>query len=315
MPRPRAPEESLQWPLWGGVARLVIRPAASGDGSLQQARRQVDVITMAMDKACSRFRPDSEVVALTNAGGAAMPASALLRSTLRLALRAAEISGGAVDPTLGHALIAAGYDTHVANLPPDRPASALVANIRRPADWRDVSVDDGGQTVTVPDGVLLDLGATAKAHAADLAAAEIHRELGCPVLVSLCGDLALLGTQPDEPWIVQVVERPDDDTGPLVALTDCGVATSTTRARRWRIAGRPMHHLLDPKTGQPVRDVWRTVTTTANTCVEANTASTATVVKGTDGLRWLTSTALAGRLVAADGSISLVGGWPPETPA
>ncbi len=162
----------------------------------------------------------------------------------------------------------------------------------------------------VPDGVLLDLGATAKAFAADRAAARAHDAVGMPVLVSLCGDIAVAGTREGEPWLILVVERPEETDGPLVDLHDGGLATSTTRARRWVRSGRPMHHLLDPVTGLPVREIWRTVTVAAATCLDANIASTATVVKGTRGLAWLASTGLPARLVAADGTVETIGGWP-----
>jgi thiamine biosynthesis lipoprotein len=222
-----------------------------------------------------------------------------------------------VDPTLGNALVAAGYDRDIAEIAdpdggvaaddgPGVPAPVL----RRTAVWRDVALDEEHLTVQVPDGVLLDLGATAKAFAADRAAARAHDAVGMPVLVSLGGDIAVAGTREAEPWLILVVERPEQTDGPLVQIYDGGLATSTTRARRWVRSGRPMHHLLDPLTGLPVREVWRTVTVAAATCLDANIASTATVVKGEAGLAWLESTGLPARLVAADGSVRAVGGWP-----
>ncbi len=138
----------------------------------------------------------------------------------------------------------------------------------------------------------------------------MHDAVGMPVLVSLCGDIAVAGTRTGEPWTVLVVETADQTDGPLVEVHDGGLATSTTRARRWLRSGRPMHHLLDPVTGLPAAEVWRTVTVAAATCVDANTASTAAVVKGAEGLPWLESTGLPARAVAADGTVRVVGGWP-----
>ncbi len=177
--------------------------------------------------------------------------------------------------------------------------------------WRDVRVDDDAGTIQVPEGVLLDLGATAKALVADRAAAEAHAVLGLPVLVSLGGDLAVVGTGA-EPWLVGVRERPGDPDQTVVRIGDCGVATSTTQARRWRMAGRPVHHLLDPTTGLPAREVWRTVTVCAGSCVDANTASTATVVMGREGAAWLSGTGLPARLVGIDGQVRTLGGWPAD---
>lgn len=324
---PAEPEPYQDWPLWGGTARLVVRPGEDPDGAdraLRTARDEVDAVVMAVDLACSRFRADSEVVALAAAAGAQQPVSEVLGAALAAALRAADLTGGAVDPTLGHALVAAGYDRDIDEVYADprgaddalgvdeqaaEPARPAV-QIRRTAPWRDVELDLDRHTVRVPDGVLLDLGATAKAFAADRAAAAAHARLGVPVLVSLCGDIAVAGTRPGRPWLVLVLERPDENRGPLVEIHDGGLATSTTRSRRWYRSGRPMHHLLDPLTGLPVAEVWRTVTVAAASCLDANTASTATVVKGASGLAWLESTGLPGRLVAADGTVRGVGGWP-----
>jgi len=338
-------EVAADWPLWGGTARLVVRAPdeASAAAALDAARVEVDTVVEAVDAACSRFRPDSEVAALARAGGSPVPVSEVFGAAVAAALRAAELSDGAVDPTLGNALVAAGYDRDIGDLEdigdlgdladiediedigniarsqsaadaagdltaPE--AGAAPPQLRRSASWRDVTLDESARTVRVPDGVLLDLGATAKAFAADRAAALAHQVTGGPVLVSLCGDIAVVGTVPGRPWLVLVVERPDETVGPLVEIHDGGLATSTTRARRWVRSGHPMHHLLDPVTGLPAREVWRTVTVSAATCLDANIASTATVVKGDAGLSWLESTGLPARLVGADGSVRGIGDWP-----
>lgn len=297
-------ETRVDWRLWGGSAHLMVR----GD-DLKEARAAVDSVVMAVDEVASRFRPDSEIVRLASAGGALRPVSALLARLVSAALRAAELTGGAVDPTLGSALIAAGYDADLGS-GDGAPALRSVPPLRRPACWRDVELDSVAGTIRTPPGVLLDLGATAKAMAADLAAERASAATGSPVLVSLCGDVAVAGTPAGQPWVVQVLERPDDTEGPLVNIFDGGVATSTTRARRWWQAGHPMHHLLDPRTGLPVKEVWRTATVAAASCLDANTASTAVIIKGRRGAGWLEQTGLPGRLVAADGTVRGVGGWP-----
>jgi FAD:protein FMN transferase len=308
-------EVAAEWPLWGGTARLVVRPSdPQAAAVLGRARAVVEDVVAEVDAAASRFRPDSEVSRLAVAGGDARPVSPLLGELVAVALDAAARTGGAVDPTLGSALVAAGYDRDLASMPTDRP-DTVAPVLRRTAGWRDVELDRAAGTVRLPDGVLLDLGATAKAFAADLAAARAYDAVGCPVLVSLLGDLAVAGTVAGAPWRVRVVERPDDAGGPVVEVHDGGVATSTTRARRWAMAGRPMHHLIDPVTGLPVREVWRTVTVAAASCLEANTAATATVVKGAEGLPWLRATGLPARLVGADGEVAVVNGWPPDEPA
>jgi thiamine biosynthesis lipoprotein len=97
--------------------------------------------------------------------------------------------------------------------------------------------------------------------------------------------------------------------GPTVVLRTGGLATSGTRARRWRRGGEELHHLIDPRTGRPAPEVWRTATVAAACCVDANIASTAAIIRGARAVDWLDELGLAARLVAVDGSEALVGGW------
>ena len=76
---------------------------------------------------------------------------------------------------------------------------------------------------------------------------------------------------------------------------------------------REMHHILDPRTGEPVREVWRTVSVAAATCLDANVATTAALVAGSDAETWLHDVGLPARLVAADGTLRFVGAWPRDS--
>lgn len=300
-------ELATDWPLWSGTARVVVRAESGAADVLAAARAVTEAEVAAIDRAASRFRTDSEVAALAAAGGRAVPVSPLLLQALQVALRASALTDGAVDSTLGGALVAVGFDRDFAAVPADR--ATAVAPVRRTVSWRDVEVDATAGTVRVPPGVLLDLGATAKALAADRAADAVQHRFGVPVLVELLGDLAVRGTVPGQPWVVEVSEGRDSPVQ-LVQVEDGGLATSSTRVRHWRMAGQPVHHLLDPVTGLPVRESWRTVSVSAATCVDANIASTATIVKGAAGLAWLRATGLPARLVAVDGTVLEIGGWP-----
>ena len=105
------------------------------------------------------------------------------------------------------------------------------------------------------------------------------------------------------------------EPGTTIALTSGGLATSGTTARRWTRGGRQLHHVVDPATGWPAGEVWRTVTAAAPTCVDANVATTAAIVLGAGAPRWLESRGLPARLVAPEGAVVVVGGWPDETSA
>ena len=271
----------------------------------------------AIDLACSRFRDDSELMAVNAAAGRAVAVSELFAEAVRTALTAAGQTGGDVDPTLGRALVAAGYDADFAALPADGPEP--VPAPPPPGAWRQVELDPDAGTITIPPGTALDLGATAKALAVDRAATAIGAATGAGVLVNVGGDLAAAGPLPPAGWPVRLTDdtarehvgRPGRD-GPVVRLHGGGLATSSTAVRRWRRAGRDHHHVLDPRTGRPAEPVWRTVTVTAATCVDANTASTAAIVRGRGAPDWLESLGLPSRLVDAAGAVHRVAGWPQD---
>ena len=280
----------------------------------QQARSILESELVRVDETCSRFRADSELAALNRRAGSRVELSDDLSRAIRVALDAAAATGGLVDPTLGAQMRAIGYDRTFELVASDgRPRYSTT---RRPRwTWRDVELDEERRTVRARRGVELDLGATAKALAADRIAARLAAAAGCGVLVSLGGDVAVAGASPAAGWCVLVS---DDHSAPLAAdgqrvtITSGGLATSSTTVRRWRTDRGEMHHLLDPRTGLPARTRWRTVTVAAQSCVDANVASTAALVLGDAAVAWLGRRSLPARLVRRDGMVTTVGGWPED---
>ncbi|MGW1214834.1 FAD:protein FMN transferase [Streptomyces sp. NPDC002499] len=304
---------ATEWRALGTRVRLVVtEPALLDSCNLLLARHLAEV-----DAACSRFRADSELAALDTTDGRPVRVSPLLAQALEVALRAAESTDGTVDPTVGSAMDAIGYDRDFTLVQEDdRP---LRLTVKRAPGWRTVSLDRATDTVTVPAGVRLDLGATAKAWAADRAATMLARAAGCGVLVSLGGDTAVAGRAPAGGWQIRVqdVTGAVDETpaqGPYatVGLHSGGLATSGTAARNWRRSGHDLHHIVDPRTGLPVRSPWRTVSVAADRCADANAATTAALVKGAGAERWLTRLGLPARLVAHSGAVVTTPGWPTE---
>jgi FAD:protein FMN transferase len=289
----------------GTTAVVVVEAPA-----VSEAERLLAVELDAVDRTCSRFRSDSELMRANDAAGRPTPISALLTEAVGVALRAAEQTDGAVDPTVAPALVALGYDRDFAAL--DADAAHDVRGIPA-AGWRSVMLDAWHRVLRMSPGCRLDLGATAKALAADRAARAIAAATGSPTLVDLGGDVATAGPAPAFGWVVRVTDDhragPDAD-GQSVTVSGGGVATSSTTVRRWRRGGRPVHHIVDPATGEPAAPVWRTVSVAAASCVDANTASTAAIVRGASAPGWLASLGLPARLVAPDGSVVTVGAWP-----
>lgn len=292
-----------------GVANTVAVDVESArEPALAIARAEVD----ALDRACSRFRDDSELAAVNRAAGAGVPVGPLLLAVVEASLRAAAATGGLVDPTVGPALRALGYDRDF-RLVATSPRGAF--EVRPAAGWRRVRVDRRAGTIRVPSGGELDLGAVAKAFAADRIAARVRAATGSGVLVSLGGDVAVAGA-PDGGWPVLVTDdhRGVDCTGQTVAVADGGLATSSTTVRRWRAGEREMHHVVDPVRGVPAVEHWRTVSVAAATCVDANAAATAAIVIGPGAPAWLEGLGLAARLVRPDGRVVTTSRWPGITP-
>ncbi|WNZ09917.1 FAD:protein FMN transferase [Streptomyces sp. 11x1] len=267
----------------------------------------------AVDLTCSRFRPDSELARVNLNAGTPTTVGERFSEALQAALRAARLTDGAVDPTVGRAMTALGYDRTFTSLRPEdtRP---LPPALPAPG-WRRIDFDPRSRRLRLPPHTHLDLGATAKALAADRAAHLAAAATGCGILVGLGGDLSVAGPAPDGGWRIALADdhaRPAADHGPTVAVTGGALATSGIRVRTWRRAGRTLHHIVDPTTGEPAAPVWRTVTVAAATCVDANTASTAAIVLGDNAVDWLRGSALPARLVGLDGRVVRLGGWPPD---
>jgi thiamine biosynthesis lipoprotein ApbE len=310
------------WTALGMLVQLVV----TSPRRLAAARKLLEMDLLALDLACSRFRPDSELRAVSDcARGASSPVtvsvSPLLAEAVAVALRAARLTDGDVDPTVGGALSTLGYDRDFAELASGGQSAgaghdAGGVTARMIPGWRSVHVDLGRHRLTVPAGAELDLGATVKGWAADRAAARIARELGCGVLVSLGGDTAVAGTPPEGDWRIRVQDKtglpgaPADGVTQVVTISGGGLATSSTAARRWRRGGDVLHHILDPRTGYPAKPVWRTVSVAAATCADANTAATAAIIRGRQALPWLASLRLPARLVAEDGTVHALNAWP-----
>ncbi len=241
--------------IFGTTATLLV----SDPAAVSVARTVADAELAAVDQACSRFRPDSELARLNAAEGRAVPVSKLFAEILDVALRAAKLTGGDVDPTCGRALADIGYDRDFAVLlaagdTGPLPRQGRSRPERQVPGWRSVQLDRERGQVRLRRGALLDLGSTAKAWAADRCAARIAAATGSGVLVSLGGDIAVAGPAPDAGWRIRVTDdhaASQEAPGQTVTIAAGGLATSSTTVRTWAMGGQRMHHIIDPATGEP----------------------------------------------------------------
>lgn len=226
------------------------------------------------DAVFSRFRLESELNAV-NAGRGARLVSPLFARMVEAALWARERTGGLVDPTLGAALVAAGYDRDFAALEPSAEPPGIAA---RPG-----TVELYGRVLVLGRGVQLDLNGVVKAAAVDDAVRLLH----APGFVSAGGDLATRGDLD--------VALPGGDAVRLVAG---GLATSGRTKRRWLRAGAEQHHLIHPRSGRPAKTPWDEVTVCGASCLAADVAAKAAFLLGDEGPDWLDDQGLPGRFVA-----------------
>jgi thiamine biosynthesis lipoprotein len=286
----------------------------SGDPrvDLPAAARAVRSELEYVDRTCSRFRSDSDLMRVNASLGSWVEVDPLLVEAVNVALRAARLTGGLVDLTVGGVMLRIGYDRDFAEVAANgvAPASAPL-EIAAPGWWL-VETSENPAAVKVAPGVHIDLGSTAKALAADRSAARAAAEIGGGVLVGLGGDIAVGGPAPEGGWPVGIAEdhAAVPEPGETISIASGGVATSSTTVRRWSRGARSMHHIVDPRSGRPAVGPWRTVSVCAATCVDANIASTASIVAGDEASAWLERQGLPARLVGNDGTVHRLNGWP-----
>ncbi len=357
MESPSRTAQQLTTATWEALGTSVVL-RLTDPAALEVARTTVERELDAIDRACSRFRADSELSRVNRAGGRPTRISPLLLEALTVALRGAELTGGDVDPTLGRALEMAGYDRDRLLLTPphgepplhgtpephgtpetrgtpeahdtpeelrelhprgardprDEPGGYETIAARVIAGWRSVILDRARSTVRVPSPIRLDLGASAKAWAADRAADRAAQASGCGVLVSIGGDVATCGEAPVGGWRIRVTDNCRSDPsapGQTVSIVSGGLATSSTAVRRWSHGGHTMHHIIDPVTQAPAGTIWRTVSVAAACCADANIATTAALVRSRRATSWLERLGLPARLLDHSGKVITVGSWPP----
>jgi FAD:protein FMN transferase len=258
----------LEFRAVGTTCSAAVTPGAGARRALEAARTEIE----ACEAALSRFRPDSDLSRLNDAGGDWVAVDERLCEALVLALRAREATNGRFDPTVLPVLAAAGYDRSFEELDEREPRPA--------ADWHaGAMIDVDGDRARLERGAAVDLGGIGKGYAAERAVAAIReawpsaRGAG----VDLGGDLALWGVpEPATPWRVRVADPRGGSAGTIV-VHGGGVATSGRDVRRFG-PRRSLHHLIDPATGAPAEPGPLAVTVVAARAAEAEAHSTALAI-------------------------------------
>lgn len=288
-----------RWRAMGSDAEVIVV-----GGSPLLVERAVDRIAE-LETRWSRFRPDSEISRLNRSPGTVVRVHSDTAHLVTTAVEAWHRSRGAYDPTLLGEVVRAGYDRTIEDLPADRPVDP--AGGPTAADPSAIEID--GTLVRLPPGAGFDPGGIAKGLAADLVTAELVALSAEGVCLNLGGDLRVRGRSPGGGGWTIAVDRPavDPTEGPgplaLVGLTDGAVATSTTLRRAWTVAGRPRHHLIDPRTGRSSRSDLVQATAIAATAWEAEWLAKAVLLGGTERAFDLVPDAGSALAVASDGTV------------
>lgn len=310
---------AVRWARWRamGTDVSVIVVGGPADATRRAVARLED-----LEQRWSRFRPDSEVSRLNGRAGTATAVSDDTVLLVQYAVDAWRATGGRFDPTVGRAVVAAGYDRTFEAL--SSPVTAARTGL--PAGgWTPVVSDAGGVIVdpvsgevTLPVDVWFDPGAIGKGLAADLLAAELRDAGAVGVCVDVGGDVRVVGPGPDGDWEISVAD-PIDDRRDLctVRMAEGAVATSSTLRRRWTIeddpapgspARRSAHHLIDPATGSPSDRDLVSVTVVAANAATAEVLATAAIVAGSGvGPDLVTGLDAAAALIDVDGRVLTAG--------
>lgn len=255
-------------------------------------RERLATLIDAFDQEWSRFREDSVVSQLASAGGE-VPCPPDAAPMLDLFAELSAATGGAVSPLIGGALATLGYDARYSLVAHGDPVPA--------PDWPRVLRWEGGMLV-LSTPAMIDVGALGKGRLVDLVHAELLRAGVRRVTVDAGGDIRVSGRverigleHPYDP--ARVVGTWELDSGALCA--------SATTRRAW---GDGLHHVLDARTGHPVRTMVATWAVAPSAMV-ADAAATALFFEGGPalaadwGVQWVR--------MRTDGTIE----WSPESRA
>ncbi len=224
----------------------------------------------------------SDVWRMNHAQGAPTQVSGITLEILKAALRVSELSGGVFDVSVAPAVALWDFTSGEAVLPDPAALEAAAALV----NYKDIAIS--GDTVTMPPGMMVDLGSIAKGYIAD-ALANYLREKGVQhALVDCGGNVVTVGTKPDGSDIrvgLQNPKAPRNQILGMIPASDTSVVTSGIYERGFDLDGVRYHHILDPGTGWPVQNSLAAVTIIADSSMLADALSTASFALGEEKAR------------------------------
>ena len=224
----------------------------------------------------SRYRPDSILSAINAAEGAPTTVDAETAALFDYADQCFALSGGRFDVTSGVLRRLWRFDGSN-RIPSQAEVKALLPSV----GWDRVTW--ASPVITLPTGMEIDLGGLGKEYAVDSALLKVQAEArGAPVLVNFGGDLRVSGPRAGGGRWRVAIESVDrfGDADAFLELSQGALTTSGDSRRRLEKDGVRYSHILNPRTGWPVKDPPRSVTVAAATCLEAGLLSTLAMLHG-----------------------------------
>ncbi len=244
----------------------------------EKALDEAEARIQELEQDFSVTRPDSSISRINAAAGVPVTVEEDTVKLLHAALAMGKESGGALDITLYPLLAEWGFTKEEKHVPPPQTIAALLDKV----DYAAVSVTD--DTVQLPAGMMLDLGAAAKGYTGD-AVMEIFRENGiASAVISLGGNVQTLGRKPDGTlWKVGITDPfSPSETCCTIEVENKAVITSGTYERYFEEDGQRWWHILDPADGYPADNGLISVTVIGDSGTECDLLSTALFVEGTE---------------------------------
>jgi FAD:protein FMN transferase len=253
----------------------------------------------ALERRWSRFRADSEISALNRATGALCIASDATFDLIARAQLARDRTGGWFNPLVLDRLEALGYGA-----PPQNGETAPTIVCQEPIELLPEVLG-----VRLPAGARFDPGGIGKGLAADLVVEHLVALGATTIQVELGGDVRLVGENwTGGPWHVRI-QSPVDRTQTIghADVASGAIATSAVAGNRWQVAGREVHHLIDPFTGEPSSTDVVAATAISSELWWAEIVAKVVVLRGSDAASSVfTELGAAGSIVRSDGAFVVV---------
>lgn len=230
----------------------------------------------------SRYRADSLLSRINASAGRPVRVDPETAELIEYAARFHALSEGRFDITSGVLRRVWRFDQS------DRvPSAAEVAAVLPLVGWD--KADWRRPDITLPDGMEIDFGGLGKEYAVDTAALKLLTLSNAPFLVNFGGDLRVSGQRADGGrWRVAIESVETLERAEAILEVSQGALATSGDARRYLMKdGVRYGHILDPRTGWPIRDPPRSVTVAASTCMEAGLISTLAMLHGHDAEEFL----------------------------